>query len=333
MRNFLLLMIFLSLSALADPNHECRDNPSLCAPEPGPPGPAGPPGEDGQDGRNGHDGKDGQDGQDGQDGMDGVDGQDGKDGIDGKDGVVPNEWLNVTNTSIRNNYDIANKWYRQARDVAAAQASVQVYLPQDQKSRLTIGMGHARDTTGIGIGYAYMIDDERRSALTVGVGHAGSETVISGSFGFEFGGSRTPALPSYKQELECAYRDGVLLPDGTCSSKPEPESEPEPVGNVSIPEEEYHTLLMAQVQQAELDEAVEQAELRDAQQQSLIDNLEKEHYADDAEIEALKVVVSQALKARDARQEVEDRKVASFSNIYSKYEEQEEEPEDDGSNE
>lgn len=106
--------------------------------------------------------------------------------------------------------------------------------------------------------------------------------------------------------------------------------EPEPVGRY-LSHDEYHELTMAQVAQEDFDEAVEQAEFRYAQQESQIQQLEKEHEDDDEEIKALKVVVSDALKQRDARQAAEDQKTNAFAEIYSKYAEQAEEPDHDGS--
>ena len=136
-------------------------------------------------------GYEGQDGKDGVDGQDGVDGMDGRDGIDGKDGEIPTEWINET----RNYYENTNKWYRAVRDVAAAQAAMQVHLPQQQKSRLTFSGAYIGNTTGVGVGYAYMMDNERRTALTLSLGHAGDETAVRGSFGFEFGGDRRIVIP------------------------------------------------------------------------------------------------------------------------------------------
>jgi hypothetical protein len=133
---------------------------------------------------------------------------------------------------------------------------MQVHLPQEQHSRLTIGMSRVDGKSGIGIGYAYMLKDENRAALTIAVGQSGSETTVQGGFGFEFGGSRKMSLP-----------EPVAA---------EPEPAPEPIGQVVLTEEEYETLLMAQVQQEELDEQRELAETRYAQQQSLIDELRDE---------------------------------------------------------
>ena len=143
------------------------------------PGEQGPPGQDGKDGEDGEDGIDGIDGIDGKDGRDGIDGINGINGVNGKDGEVPIEWINNV-----------TKLYNESREAAAAAAAMQVYLPQEQTSRLTFGMSRLQGETGLGVGYAYMLDDDRRSALTLSVGHAGSETAIRGSFGFEFGGDR-----------------------------------------------------------------------------------------------------------------------------------------------
>lgn len=152
------------------------------------PGEQGPPGEDGADGRDGRDGIDGVDGKDGRDGIDGIDGIDGKDGRDGidgkdgrdgKDGEVPTEW--ITNV---------NKLYDDSRSYSAAMAAMRVDLPQYQQSRLTFSGSRVAGRTGIGVGYAYMLDNENNAGLTIAVGRAGSETAIQGSFGFEFGGDR-----------------------------------------------------------------------------------------------------------------------------------------------
>ncbi len=284
MKKILLLILFISLSAFADRDDDCRGDTHHCEGSPG------------------------QDGKDGEDGRDGVDGVDGVDGQDGKDGEVPTEWITNTN----NTFNVHNKWIQASRDAAAAEAAMQIHLPQDQNSRLTFGMSRLNSTSGYAVGYAYMLDNDRNTALTFAVGVAGDETAAKASFGFEFGGTGRMEMP-------------MIVPAAA------PPPEPEPVGNVSIPEYEYHELLLAQVQQEELDDAIEKAEYRYAQQESQIDHLEKEARDDYAEIKALKVVVSKALKQRDERQAVEDQKTASFAVIYSKYSKQEEEPEDEGS--
>ena len=311
MKKVLLLILFISLSAFAVRDDDCRGDPHHCE---GPPGPAGPPGKDGEDGRDGVDGKDGADGRDGIDGKDGVDGSDGadgRDGIDGVDGQVPTEWITNTN----NTFNIHNKWIQSYREAAAAEAAMQIYLPRDQNSRITFGVSRMNGMSGYALGYAYMLDNDRNTALTFAVGVAGDETAAKASFGFEFGGTG-------RMEMPAIVTVPVVAP---------PQPEPEPVGNVSIPEHEYHDLLLAQVQQEELDDVIKMAEYRYVQQQSLIQSLEKEHENDNEEIKALKVVVSEALKKRDERQAVEDQKTASFAAIYSKYAKQEEEPDDEGS--
>ena len=61
-----------------------------------------------------------------------------------------------------------------------------------------------------------------------------------------------------------------------------------PTGFIAVPQEEYDNLLMAQVQQEELDEAIEQTEYRFAQQQNLIEELKEDHADDDEELERLR---------------------------------------------
>jgi hypothetical protein len=99
---------------------------------------------------------------------------------------VNENWIIET----RNNFTIVNRWRHELRDAAAASAAMQVHLPQDQMSRLTLSISDLNNTTGYGIGYAYMLDNKRNTALTLSVGHAGEETAVRGSFGFEFGGQR-----------------------------------------------------------------------------------------------------------------------------------------------
>lgn len=133
----------------------------------------------GYEGEDGADGKDGLDGRDGKDGTNGVDGRDGVDGKNGRDGEVPTEWIN----NVYNLFD-------ESRDYLAATVAMQVYLPQEQTSRLTFSGSRVGNTTGLGVGYAYMMDNSRNTALTLAVGRAGGETAVSGSIGFEFGGQR-----------------------------------------------------------------------------------------------------------------------------------------------
>ena len=247
----------------------------------------GKDGEDGKDGRNGKDGIDGIDGIDGVDGVDGEDGRDGSNGIDGKDGrdgisginginglngEVPNEWItNVT------------KLYNESREVAAAQAAMQVHLPQHQTSRLTFSGSHVNGKSGVGVGYAYMLDNDRRSALTLSVGQSGDETAVRGSFGFEFGGDRRIEIPSFAPAPVAA---------------PPPEPAPVPTGMIQLTASEYDGLMLMADNSEQMEDYAEQAEYRYAQQQSLIEDLQRGHDDDDAEIERLKQEAA-ALRASD----------------------------------
>jgi hypothetical protein len=240
----LVLVLFSTPVLAGDPCNHPIFIPSGCGVGPeGPPGPVGPAGQDGEDGADGRDGIDGQDGrdgidgQDGADGRDGIDGRDGRDGIDGidgingidgidgrdgidgingidgrdgrdgRDGVVPTAWIN----EVRYNHQ------RLARYTAASQA-VQIYLPQDQYSRVTIGVSKVSSYLGLGIGYAYKNDDG--VAFTLGLGNSGSESMGKASVGFEFGGSKdTFSAADYKAELQCAYVGGELTLTNECVLK------------------------------------------------------------------------------------------------------------------
>jgi hypothetical protein len=170
-----LVLLFIPFSVYATGNdHESDcDHPRFQEVGCAYPGEQGPPGQDGRDGV------------DGKDGRDGVDGKDGRDGVDGKDGEVPTQW--ITNV---------NKLYDQSRDYLAAATALQVHLPQDQKYRLTANMSRVGNATGVGAGFAYVLDDERNTAFTFAVARAGSETAVHGSVGFEFGGTyKVAAVP------------------------------------------------------------------------------------------------------------------------------------------
>jgi hypothetical protein len=142
-------------------------------------------GEDGADGMDGEDGADGADGMDGQDGRDGIDGVDGRDGIDGinglagADGVVDETWI----TETRNKYSVF-------RHQVAAMNAIQINLPQDASSRLTLAGSTFDGVSGIGLGYAYKMDREDNLSFTVGIGTSGGEEVGIASVGFEFGSKR-----------------------------------------------------------------------------------------------------------------------------------------------
>ena len=85
--------------------------------------------------------------------------------------------------------------------------------------------------------------------------------------------------------------------------------EPVPTGQVIITEEEYNGLLLAQVQQEELDEAVEQAEYRYAQQQNRIEHLEAEledHEDNLEELERLKQEAAELAANQQVQQAYSD---------------------------
>ena len=240
--------------------------------------------EDGKDGKNGRNGKDGKDGKDGEQGLPGPvgpAGPKGDKGDKGDPGEVPTEWI----TTTQNNFNNVNKWYQRARDVIAAEAAMQVFLPQDQTSRLTGGVSSVGGTTGYAVGYAYMFDNERNTALTAVVGVAGDETAAKVSFGFEFGGKRKMEIPA-----------AAII-----QFEPEPEPEPITAGGVTISEDEYHTLLMAQVQAEDFEAQQQMIEDRFNQYDNLIQDQEKEHAADDAEIERLREEVAAAKAVVAAR--------------------------------
>ena len=273
-------------------------------------GEVGPPGEDGQDGQDGATGPAGADGDQGErgptgetgetgaQGQQGEQGETGAQGIQGIPGTVPTEWLTTTTTSIENNYNIVNKWRRELQDVAAAQSAMTVHLPHDQTSRLTTNLSQVGGSTGIGVGYAYMMDNERNTSFTAAVGYAGSETVITGSVGFEFGGSRIPAFEPVK----------------TISYK----AAPEPDG-VVVPYEEYESLLMAQVQQEELEEYAQQSDDRYAEQQIELNAIqaeliEREKSLDD--LERLKVEQAELRAQAKERAERRDEIRAKLKEVF-----------------
>lgn len=280
----LLMIAWASIPAFADGWGEC-DHPRFQEVGCTYPGEQGPPG---RDGRDGHDGRDGRDGEDGasayeialENGFEGTEeewlaslvgpaGRDGRDGIDGKDGVVPTEWI----TETRYQFD-------RVRDAAAAEAAMDAYLPQYSNQRLHFNAAHVNGRTGIGFGYAYMIDNERNAGLTFAMGHAGSETAMRASFGFEFGSDRPMRLDL---------------------SSIAPAAAPEPDG-VYLTEAEYDEMLMAQATQEQHNEDIENIEYRIAQQDNLIESLREQHEDDEAEIERLK---QEAARLRAEQQEQE----------------------------
>lgn len=150
--------------------HECLDSLDL----------------DGTDGTDGIDGVDGVDGADGDVGLRGPEGPvgatgaigpegprgkrgpEGSAGTDGKDGTVP------------------RAWYDDIRGHMAATSAMQVFLPQDKNSRLTIGTSRVMGRTGVGVGYAYRANDEGKTAFTLALGRANGAKVVQLGVSVEF---------------------------------------------------------------------------------------------------------------------------------------------------
>lgn len=102
---------------------------------------------------------------------------------------------------------------------------------------------------------------------------------------------------------------------------------PEPTaGSVSISEDEYELLLMAQQQTEEFEEQQEMVADKFAQYDSLIEEREKQHADDDAEIERLKREAAALRAAEDDREQREMTQQTAFSALYEKRLAQEEEP-------
>ena len=289
----LAVVVFVSMTNFAWAGNEDCDHPRFqevgCT-YPGDGG--GQDGDDGQDGATGATGPAGADGPQGIQGLTGATGATGAQGLQGPQGEtgaqgpqgeaaeVPEEWLTTTNNRIENNYNITNKWYREIQDVAAAQAAMQVHLPQYQKSRVTTGLSQVSGTTGLAVGYAYMMDNDHRTAVTVAVGHAGSETIVQGSIGFEFGGQRKIELP-----VEAIVHTPVV-------------AAPEPDG-VVVPYDEYENLLMAQQQTEEFEQQQQEVIERFAEYDNIISNRDLERERALAEIERLRLAV-EAAKLKEA---------------------------------
>lgn len=153
---------------------------------------------------------------------------------------------------------------------------MQVHLPHDQSSRVTMGMSRIHNTTGLAVGYAYMMDDERNTALTIAVGHAGSETAVRGSFGFEFGGQRKAV---------------TVTPTSTPTPTPTPTTSGPAV--LMVEQAEYDELYAQAVQKEELESYIEEQEYRYAQQQNQLK-------ANDAELARLKAEAEALRKEQEA---------------------------------
>jgi hypothetical protein len=108
-----------------------------------------------------------------------------------------------------------------------------------------------------------------------------------------------------------------------------PEPDPQPVGYQLVPDDEYEELLMAQVQQEE----IELLEDKYASQQSLIEELQAEiaeHDDEQADIERLKRE-SAALRAAQQAEEKKDADIrAQFRKRFERYESEEDGDEDGG---
>jgi len=259
--------MFATAPAYATGDGEC-DHPRFVevgCEVPGPPGPPGPPGEPGPTGPPGPAGPPG---------PEGPPGPAGPPGPQGPPGEVPTDWIEET----RNYYSTVNNWYDEARDAAAAQAAMGTHLPQYSNQRLHFNAAHVEGRTGIGFGYAYMLNNENNAGLTFSMGFAGSETAARASFGFEFGGDRP-------MKIDMAHLAPAAAPDG-----------------VQLSDAEYDELMMAQVSKEELEEIAEQSEYRYAQQQNQIESLKADHEDKDAEIERLKREAAR-LRAEQKKQE------------------------------
>ena len=282
MRYTVLLFCLLSLHVWATGNDDdCgrhHTHPE-CEGQVGPVGPAGPAGPVGPVGPRGPSGPSGPVG------PVGPQGPQGERGPIGPPGEVPIEW--ITNV---------NHWTEEIRESAAALAAMQNPLPQDQVSRVTFGMSRLNGETGLGVGYAYKMDDERNSAVTLSVGRSGDETAVRGSFGFEFGGTRKISMANFEYPNKLEEDTDMLVG----------------AGMVTIPEEEYEALLMAEVTEEEFEEQKQVVEDRFAKYDNLIIAQQEEivylreeaaaHEDDQEELERLKQEAA-ALRAKEAERE------------------------------
>ncbi len=290
MRYLILLFCLLSLQVWATGDHDDDCGRHHTHPEcEGPVGPQGPQGARGKPGVRGPKGDRGPQGYRGLPGPVGPQGPQGERGPIGPPGEVPTEWIiNV------------NKWTEEIREAAAAEAAMQVHLPQDQTQRVTFGMSRLDGETGLGFGYAYMMDDERNSAVTLSLGRSGDETAVRGSFGFEFGGTRKISMAEfeYPKQLE---EDTDMFGGASMVSEPELPV-PIPDDMVLVPQEEYDALLMAEVTEEELEEHEQMVQEKFAQYDSLVENFVLKSKMDEEAIEKLKQEAA-ALRAKDAERE------------------------------
>lgn len=148
---------------------DCDDDGGNTGPPgpPGPPGPVGPPGPQGEQGPPGPQGE------------------------RGPAGEVPIEWIN----NVHRLLDQQHQWM-------AASSALNVHLPQDQTTRLTVNMNRFGSRTGVGLGVAYMLDDDTQTAFTFSVAKSGSESAVAGSLSFEFGGERRMRIDRMAAEVK-----------------------------------------------------------------------------------------------------------------------------------
>lgn len=202
----LYLLLLLPGLVFASGNHnksDCGDkhhtHPECAAPA----GPKGDKGDRGRTGKTGAQGEQGETGAQGDTGARGLVGPQGERGLSGERGlagVVSETWIK----EVRN---FNNKYSK----YMAASESVQIYLPQNQHSRVTFGLGRVHGETGLGVGYAYKSADD--IAFTLGLGTSGGETVGKMSVGFEFGGKESTGYVPYN---ECTYVKGELNFEQKC---------------------------------------------------------------------------------------------------------------------
>lgn len=83
----------------------------------------------------------------------------------------------------------------------AAAGALNVPLPQDQTTRMSVNMSRFGSRTGLGVGVAYMLDDSSQTAFTFAVAKSGGETAMQGSLSFEFGGERRIRLDRMAAEV------------------------------------------------------------------------------------------------------------------------------------